>query len=111
MRAMRAMRALRVVGDGDRGHRMGFGKWFVHLVGGMVRGCLVLAILALAVSVIGTFIATGHVPSGWEVTLIAGITIVSGLLGAVAALAWRLSHIEDIVHVAEEVVDHSVHRS
>jgi hypothetical protein len=92
-----------------KGNGMGIAKWFVHIVGGMVKGCLVLAILALAVSLVGTYIATGHVPSGWEDTLILGITVVSGLLGAVAALAWRLSHIEDIIHVAEEVADHTSH--
>ena len=90
---------------------MGLAKWFVHLMGGMIKGCLVLAILALVVSSVGTFIATGHMPSGWVVTLIGGITIVSGLLGAMAALAWRLSHIEEVLHVAGNVVEHTTHHS
>jgi hypothetical protein len=90
---------------------MGIGKWFLHIVGGMTKGCAVLAVIALVVSLAGTLIATGKLPSGWEVTLIMAITIVSGLFGAVAALAWRLSHIEDIVHVAEKVVEHTAQHS
>lgn len=88
------------------------GKWFRHIVTGMAQGCLVLALLAGVVSLVGSFIATGHVPTGWTLTLIIGIMVVSGLLGAVGALAWRLSHIEEIAHAVEEVAhvaEHSRH--
>ena len=84
------------------------GHWFWHLVRGMAQGCLFLAIAALVVSFVGTLVATGHMPTGWEVTLIASISIVSGLLGAAGALAWRLSHIGEVVQVAKDISEHGV---
>jgi hypothetical protein len=85
------------------------GHWFWHLLRGMAQGCLLLALVALAVSFLGTLVATGHLPNGWELTLILGIAVVSGLLGAVGALAWRLSHIGDIAHAVQDVSEHGVH--
>jgi hypothetical protein len=85
------------------------GHWFWHLLRGMAQGCLLLALIALAVSFLGTLVATGHLPNGWELTLILGIAVVSGLLGAVGALAWRLSHIGDIAHAVQDVSEHGVH--
>jgi hypothetical protein len=85
------------------------GHWFWHLLRGMAQGCLLLALVALVVSFLGTLVATGHLPNGWELTLILGIAVVSGLLGAVGALAWRLSHIGDIAHAVQDVSEHGVH--
>jgi len=85
------------------------GHWFWHLLRGMAQGCLLLALIALAVSFLGTLVATGHLPNGWELTLILGIAVVSGLLGAVGALAWRLSHIGDIAHAVQDVSEHGIH--
>jgi len=85
------------------------GLWFWHLLRGMAQGCLLLALIALGVSFLGTLVATGHLPNGWELTLILGIAVVSGLLGAVGALAWRLSHIGDIAHAVQDVSEHGVH--
>ncbi len=85
------------------------GRWFRHLVVGMVQGCLVLAISALVLTVAVTVIASHRPPQGVTLTLIIAITVVSGLLGAVAALAWRLSHIEEMVHVARDLSEHVSH--
>jgi amino acid transporter len=80
-----------------------FRHWLWHVVTGMVQGCLVLAILAAAVSVAATTVATHHLPQGVTLTLIVAIVAISGLLGAAGMLAWRLSHIGELVHLAEEV--------
>lgn len=85
------------------------GRWFGHMLRGMAQGCFVLALVALVVSVLGTLVATGKLPSGWEMTLIIAVVLVSGMLGAVGALAWRLSHIGDIAHAVEEVSAHGIH--
>jgi len=88
---------------------MAIGRWFWHVVTAMVRGCLVLAILAAIISVLAALVATHQPPRGFTLFLIVVIVVVSGLLGAVGALAWRLSHIGELVHAAEAVAEHSGH--
>lgn len=84
-------------------------KWLGHIIRSMTKGCGVLALLSGVVTLAATFLATHKFPHGWTLTLLLVIMIVSGLLGAVAALAWRLSHIEELLHVVEEVTDHGGH--
>lgn len=87
-------------------------KWLGHIIRSMTKGCGVLALLSGVVTLAATFLATHKFPHGWTLTLLLVIMIVSGLLGAVAALAWRLSHIEEIAHAVEEVAhvaEHSRH--
>jgi hypothetical protein len=84
-------------------------KWLGHIVRSMTKGCGVLALLSGVVTLAGTFLVTHKFPHGWTLTLLLVIMIISGLLGAVAALAWRLSHIEELLHVVEEVTDHGGH--
>jgi|SRR5690348_9355781 hypothetical protein len=88
---------------------MAIGRWFWHIITAMVRGCLVLAVTAAIVSVLAALVATHKLPQGFALFLIVAIVIISGLLGAVGALAWRLSHIGELVHVAETVVEQSGH--
>lgn len=88
----------------------GIGKWFWHLVTGMVQGCLILAVVAAVISSVATLVATHRLPSGWVLALIAAIVVTSGLLGAVATLAWRLSHIGEIVHVVGEISEHQMRK-
>lgn len=88
---------------------MAIGRWFWHVVTAMVRGCLVLAILAAIISVSAALVATHQPPRGFTLFLIVVIVVVSGLLGGVGALAWRLSHIGELVHAAEAVAEHSGH--
>lgn len=88
---------------------MAIGRWFWHIITAMVRGCLVLAVTAAIVSVLAAFVATHQPPQGFALFLIVAIVIISGLLGAVGALAWRLSHIGELVHAAEAVAEHSGH--
>jgi hypothetical protein len=80
------------------------GRWFWHLLVGMVQGCLILALVAAIVSVAGSLIITHGLPSGYSLFLTVSIVVVSGILGALATLVWRLSHIGDVVRVAERVV-------
>ncbi|MGH2486973.1 MAG: hypothetical protein ACRDHE_13265 [Ktedonobacterales bacterium] len=85
-------------------------KWLGHIIRSMTKGCGVLALLSGVVTLLATFVATHKFPpSGVTLALLFAIMIVSGLLGAVAALAWRLSHIEELLHVVEEVTDHGGH--
>lgn len=86
------------------------GKWFGHIIRSMVQGCLVMAILAAIVSVSITILTTHKLPSGTILGLIIAIIIISGLLGSVALLAWRLSHIEELAELAKDVSQHAMHR-
>lgn len=88
----------------------GIGKWFRHLITGMIQGCLVLAVAAAIISSAATLIATHRLPSGWVLALTVAIVITSGLLGAVATLAWRLSHIGEIAHVVGEISQHEMRK-
>lgn len=88
----------------------GIGKWFWHLITGMVQGCLILAAAAAVISSAATLIATHRLPSGWVLALTIAIVITSGLLGAVATLAWRLSHIGEIAHVVGEISQHEMRK-
>jgi len=83
--------------------------WLWHIVTGMVQGCLVLAILSAIVSIAVTSFAMHRLPQGVTLALIVAIVIVSGLLGAVGMLAWRLSHVSELVHLAEEVTHPGQH--
>jgi uncharacterized membrane protein YdbT with pleckstrin-like domain len=78
--------------------------WFWHLLVGMVQGCLILALAAAIFSVAGSLIITHALPKGYSFFLTLSIIVISGILGALATLVWRLSHIGDIVRVAEHVV-------
>jgi ABC-type Na+ efflux pump permease subunit len=86
-----------------------FGRWVAHVVSGMIQGCVVVAIVAAVLSFAGTLVVTHALPKGLVLTLIVAVVFVSGLLGAFAMLAWRLSHISEIMHVAKEVSEHALH--
>jgi|SRR5689334_22885666 len=88
---------------------MAIGRWFWHIVTAMVRGCLVMALAAALISILAALVATHTLPQGFTLFLIVAIVLISGLLGAVGALAWRLSHIGELVHAAEAVAEHSGH--
>jgi hypothetical protein len=79
-------------------------RWFWHLVTGMAQGCLILAVAAAVVTVAGSLIITHAFPKGYSFFLTITIIVISGILGALASLVWRLSHIGDVVRVAEHVV-------
>jgi hypothetical protein len=70
----------------------------------MVQGCPILALAAAIFSVAGSLIITHALPKGYSFFLTLSIIVISGILGALANLVWRLSHIGDIVRVAEHVV-------
>lgn len=85
------------------------GKWFEHIIGGMLQGCLITALIAAVVSV-GIYTAVKHqLPQNLALAFIIALVIISGLFGAATALAWRLSHIAEIAHVAKEVSQHAMH--
>lgn len=87
-----------------------FAKWFEHLVGGMLQGCLAMALFAAVVSVAVYGVVKHQLPQGLSLGFIIALVIVCGLFGATAALAWRLSHIAEIVHVAKEVSQHGLQK-
>jgi hypothetical protein len=84
------------------------GKWFEHLIGGMLQGCAIMAVLAAVVGVGVYTVSRGHLPQGLSLAFIIALVIICGLLGAVTALAWRLSHIAELAHVAKEVSQHAM---
>lgn len=88
-----------------------FGRWLEHLIGGMLQGCLAMALLAAVVCVAVYGIVKHQLPQGLALAFILALVVVSGLFGAAAALAWRLSHIAEIVHVAKEVSQHGMHQA
>jgi hypothetical protein len=79
-------------------------RYFRHLVLGMVQGCLVLAVVAAVFAVVASLIINHALPHGYALYLAIAVTVVSGLLGALANLVWRLTHIGDLVRLAENVV-------
>jgi hypothetical protein len=79
-------------------------RWFWHLLVGMVQGCLILALAAAVITVVGSLIINHALPQGYSFFLTVSIVVISGILGALATLVWRLSHIGDVVRVAEHVV-------
>ena len=84
------------------------GKWVEHLIGGMLQGCAIMALLATILGVGIYTVARGHLPQGLPLAFIIVLVIVSGLFGAAAALAWRLSHIAELAHAAKEVSQHAM---
>lgn len=84
-------------------------RWVEHLVGGMLQGCLIMALLSAIVCVGVYTVARGHLPQGLPLAFIIALVAISGLFGAAAALAWRLSHIAELAHVAKEVSQHAMH--
>jgi RsiW-degrading membrane proteinase PrsW (M82 family) len=75
------------------------GRWFKELVGAMVRGCLVLAILALVAAVVVVYVTSNALPNESEWILITALAITAGFLGAAVALVWRLSHLDTVSRV------------
>ena len=87
------------------------GKWFRHLVVGMIQGCLVLAVAAAVISFAGVLIVTHQIPSGVTLVLLGAIVGLCGVLGAAFALIWRLSHIEEAMHIVQDVTEEVAHRT
>ncbi|HEV2462044.1 MAG TPA: hypothetical protein VGS80_27130 [Ktedonobacterales bacterium] len=75
-------------------------RWFRHLVGSMLRGCVVLALFAALVAVGASLVVSRSLPTGITLFFTLAIVFVSGLLGAVGALAWQLSHIGHVLDLA-----------
>jgi RsiW-degrading membrane proteinase PrsW (M82 family) len=75
------------------------GRWFKHLVGAMVRGCLVLAAVALVGAVVVVYVTSKALPNPDEWLLIGALAITAGFLGAAVALVWRLSHLDTVAHL------------
>ena len=87
------------------------GRYFWHLILGMVQGCLILAVLAAVIAVVGSLIINHALPANYSLFLTITIIVVSGLLGALASLVWRLTHIGDMVRLADNVVQGKAGRS
>ena len=80
------------------------GRYFRHLILGMVQGCLILAVIAAVFAVVASLIINHALPQGYSFFLTVAVIIVSGLLGALASLVWRLTHIGDLVRITQNVV-------
>jgi hypothetical protein len=81
--------------------------WLGNTFTAMARGCLVLAVVALAGS-IGIFYAvTRHLPRTGDWVLITLLVVAAGLLGGVGVLAWRLSHLGHVAHAVRSVREHA----
>lgn len=85
------------------------GRWIGHLIGAMVRGFLVLGVLALIVSGgISTYVSKS-LPTGMTLAFVIAISLISGLLGAFVMLAWRLSHIGDVARLGHGAMERLSH--
>jgi hypothetical protein len=76
------------------------GRWFRHLIGSMLRGCVVLALLATLGADGASLVVSRSLPTGLTLYFTVAIVFVSGLLGAIGALAWQLSHIGHVLELA-----------
>lgn len=87
----------------------GIGRWFWHVFEGMVRGCLVMGVLAAIVTFGGVFLLKHSLPHNLTLVLVLVIIGISGVLGAAFMLIWRLSHIKEIAHLTEKAVEEVTH--
>ncbi|GEM_PF-2822773 len=81
------------------------GRWIGHLIGSMIRGFLTLAIIAIVVSGGIATLVSKSLPTGLTLAFVIAISLISGLLGAFAMLAWRLSHIGDMARLSHEAME------
>lgn len=81
------------------------GRYISELFTALVQGCLVTAIIA-AVIATGAYYLTDHqMPHGAAVGLIIAIIVLSGIIGALIMLVWRLTHLRELSRVAHRIVD------
>ena len=85
------------------------GRWIRHLVGSMFRGFLVMLILAAVVCVAAVLLVAHTLPTGLTLAFVIALSLISGLLGAFAMLAWRLSHISELAKLSHEAVERLAH--
>ncbi len=81
------------------------GRWVRHLIGSMIRGFLVMIILAAVVCVATVLLVAHALPTGLTLAFVIAICLISGLLGAFAMLAWRLSHIGDMMKLSHDAME------
>ena len=86
-------------------------RYFRHLILGMVQGCLILAVIAAVFAVVASLIINHALPQGYAFYLTIAVIVVSGLLGALANLVWRLTHVGDLVRLTQNVVQGKESRS
>lgn len=79
---------------------------FGELVLDVVRGCLVTALVAGGLSFLGLLLVTHHAPTSADTVLLTVIAVLAGLLGAAFALIYHLSHVREIGHAIDHVVEH-----
>lgn len=77
------------------------GRWLKRLIGAMVRGCLVLAAIALVAAVVVVYATSRALPNSSEWILIAALVVTAGFLGAAIALVWRLSHLDTVANIVK----------
>ncbi|HEX6797354.1 MAG TPA: hypothetical protein VF116_06535 [Ktedonobacterales bacterium] len=81
------------------------GRYISELFTALVQGCLVMAIVAAVIATGAYFVAEGQMPHGIAVGLIIAIVVLSGIIGALVMLVWRLTHLREISHVAQRIVN------
>lgn len=80
------------------------GHYFAELITAVVQGCLVMAILAAVISSGAYFLVRHHLPQGVDLFFVLTIVVLAGIVGALARLVWRLTHLRAIARFAGEVV-------
>lgn len=81
------------------------GRYIGELFTALVQGCLVMAIIAAIVATGIYYLAAHQMPQGVTLGLIIAIIVLSGIIGALAMLAWRLTHLRELSHVAQRIVN------
>ncbi|MFI5274625.1 MAG: hypothetical protein ACHQ4H_16455 [Ktedonobacterales bacterium] len=78
-------------------------KYIGELIGAVVQGCLVMAILAAVVATGAYYLAHKAMPQGLDLAFVLVIVIMAGIIGALARLVWRLTHLHELAQVASQV--------
>jgi hypothetical protein len=86
------------------------GHYVAELITAVVQGCLVMAVLAAVLSAGAYFVARGHLPTGVDLFFVITIVVLAGLVGALARLVWRLTHLRELAHAAGHVVSGTPHQ-
>lgn len=81
------------------------GRYIGELFAALVQGCLVMAIIAAIVATGIYYLADRRMPQGADLGLIIAIIVMAGIIGALIMLVWRLTHLRELSHVAQRIVN------
>jgi NAD/NADP transhydrogenase beta subunit len=78
------------------------GRYFESLFFAVAKGCLLTALIAGVLATATVLLLTHRLPTTADFTLIVVIVVLAGAFGSAVALIWRMTHIPDLIHAAEQ---------